>query len=185
MEKILLSDLKAVSRYIFLDNIFSKVEEKLQGKELEFYTLNGENMKDIMKIKEEDDSDIAFIYKIIPIISNVVADVDFAEFEKMTKYPSLAFTSYYKSLLAEIGILFKTAKTVNELEKETADTATSLGIDLSILEEVKEAVEVELTTEERLDALYSELETSKDRIEKREILKKIAALEVEEDEEIE
>ena len=186
MEKIKLSDFKAVSRYTFLDNIFSKVKEKLQGKELEFYTLNGENMKPLLETKEKG-TDLEFLYQIIPVISNVVADVDFAEFEKMTKYPSIAFTSYYKSLLTEIGILFKTVNQINQLEKETKDTAISLGVELPTLEEAMEAkkvveiVEVELTTEERLDVLYAELETTKGKIEKREVLKKIATLEVEEE----
>jgi len=180
MERINLSDLKAVSRYIFIDNIFSKVEEKLQGKELEFYSLNGEDMKTLSEGKK-DGSDLEFIYKIIPMISNVNVDVDFKDFEKMSKYPSLAFASYYKSLINEVGNLFKTVNQINELDRDVKNTAKDLGLEevkeIENVEEVKEII-IEKTTEEKIDDLYAELETVKDdKVKRREVMKQISILE--------
>ncbi|HEY5523810.1 MAG TPA: hypothetical protein VIK26_00575, partial [Clostridium sp.] len=158
MEKINLRDLKAISRYTLIDNMFSKVEENLQGRELEFYTLNGEDMKPLLDTKTNG-TELEFLYQIIPLMSNVEVDVDFKEFEKMVKYPSVTFSSYFKCLVDEIAILFKTANQIKELDKETKSIAVEQGIELPI-EEVKEVV-IEKTTDEKLDELYAELKTTK------------------------
>lgn len=168
MEKIKLSDFKAVSRYLLIDNLFSKVEEKLKGKELEFYSLNGDILKPLIETKK-DKGDLEFLYQIIPVISNVDIDVDFKEFVKMTKFPSLTFTSYYKSLLTEISILFKTASKINDLNADVSNTIADLGIDLP----------VEKTKEEQLEELYAELANVKDdKAKRKEILKQITKLDV-------
>ena len=178
MENIKLSELKAISRYTFIDNMFSKVEENLQGRELEFYTLNGEDFKPLLEIKPNS-TELEFLYQIIPLMSNVDVDVSFKEFEKMAKYPSVTFSSYFKCLVDEIAILFKTANQINELEKETKDIAIEQGVE-SPIEEVKEEVKeiiVELPVEERLDALYGELKATKGKLLRRKILEKIETLE--------
>jgi hypothetical protein len=171
MERINLSDFKAVSKFQIIEGIFKKVERNLEGKELEFFGVNEDTVKALTE-KKIGNNDIEFLYDLIPIISNVNIDVDIKEFEKMAKVPSLQFAEYINLLLQHFKELYTTASKLNSLEKDVTTSIKDLGLKMPV------ELAKEKTKEEQLDELYSELEECKeDKVERREILKQIAELE--------
>jgi hypothetical protein len=171
MERINLSDFKAISKYQIIEGIFKKVEKSLDGKELEFFGVNEDTVKALTEKKIGND-DISFLFELIPIISNVNIDVDIKEFEKMAKTPSLQFAEYISLLLQHFKELYTTASKLNSLEKDVKTSIKDLGL------EIPKEIPKEKTKEEQLDELYSSLDNCKeDKANRREILKQIAELE--------
>jgi len=163
MERINLSDFKSVSKFKIIDGVFSKVAKRLEGKELEFYGINSDIMEEL-KGKEVTDNDLEFMFNLIPVISNVDTDITFVEFEKMCKIPSIQFAGYMDLLVVHFKELFETAKKFEDLNKSVITTVKDLGL------------ETPKTKEEILEDLYKELESVKDKLKKREIIKKISEL---------
>jgi len=172
MERINVSDFKALTKYQFINGIFNRVEKKLEGKELEFYGVSTETIKALTE-KRINNTDIGFIYDLIPVVSNVNTDIDFKEFESMCKIPSEQFASFIILILNHFKEIFTSVVALNDLSKDVTNTITELGIELPR----------EKTKEEQLEELYEELANVKDDKEKRkEILKQITKLDVEDNE---
>lgn len=171
MERINLSDFKAISKYEFINGLFKKIEKNLENKELEFFSMSEETVKSLIE-KQVSNNDIEFLYDIIPVLSNVNCDIDFKEFEKMCKYPSAQLADYITLLLNHFKELCLTANKLNDLESNVAETMKELNIEIPVIEPVK-------TKEEQIEELYAELSTctSEDKEKRREIMKKIQELE--------
>ncbi|MBM7869236.1 hypothetical protein JOC70_000705 [Clostridium pascui] len=173
MERINLSDFKAISKFNFVNGMFNKVKKNLENKELEFFGVNEDAVKSLTERKISN-NDIEFLYGIIPIISNVNVDINFEEFEKMCRCPSPQFTDYIALLLQHFKELYTSASKLNNLEAEVSSSLKELNIEL------EEAISVK-TKEELLEELYTQLSDSKnDKAKRKEILKQITDLEVEE-----
>ena len=144
MENIKLSWFKGVSKFKFIDNLLSKVEDKLQGAELEFYNVDLENVN---KIQVENEDNYEFLYKLAPVISNVEVDVTLAEFNKMCMYPSVQFSLYIEQLLEHYKNMFLNAKKLIEMSNKSEEfIKKELGKDVNIqdlIQKSKEIIEAE------------------------------------------
>lgn len=156
MERINLSDFKAISKFKFIDGMFNKVEKKLENKELEFFGVSEDTVKSLTEKKISSD-DIEFLYQIIPIISNVNADVNFEEFKKMCKCPSPQFADYIGLLLQHFKELYTTTSKLNNLETEITNTIGEMGIELP-----KESIPEDKSTREKYEEALKELEITED-----------------------
>lgn len=164
----------AVTIYKFdKDGILKEVDKKLDGKQLEFYSLDVKAIKNLKDIDKEDE--ISFIYKVIPYISNIEMTIDSNEFRSLCEAPTPQFLSLIDAILEHIKNLHKTTTVTNSIDSKVQELK-----ELYKINEIQELEPVK-TKEEMLEELYSELGTVRDDKEKRkEILKKINDLEMEE-----
>ncbi|GCD11410.1 hypothetical protein [Clostridium tagluense] len=170
MERINLSDFRAVSKFSITGGVFKKVERKLENKELEFFGINQDNLKVLTEKKMSDDN-MEFLFALIPIISNVDCDIDFKQFEGLCKTPSPQFADYITLLMQHFKELYTTASKLNNLETEVTNTMKEIGVELPVPKAIK-------SKEEQVEELYSELENCKeDKAKRREIIKQISELE--------
>ena len=141
-----LSDLKGISKFKFIDKILSKVEDKCEGKEIEFYNID---LESVNKIKTENDGD-DFLYKLVSVISNVETDVTFEEFNKMVMFPSIPFRQFIEQLLEHYKNMFRNAKELINLGNKSEDfIKNELGKDINMQELIDKAKEIkELEAEE-------------------------------------
>ena len=140
MGNIKLSYFKGVSRFKFIDGIFSKVQDKLEGADFEFYTVS---LEEINQVKT-DVGDNQFLYSLVGLLSNVEVDITFEQFNKMVMFPSESFADYVRLLLQQYKNLFRTAKKISVLSEDTeAFVKDELGQDVNIQDLLNKAKEVE------------------------------------------
>lgn len=131
--RIDIKDFKAVTKFTFLEGMFKKVEKRLEGKELEFYNLDKDNIEKMIKEENIDAKDnILFLFKLIPVLSNVDMTIEKEEFEKMCKVPSLQFANYVDLLMDHIKTMFTTAKKLISMEDKIKDFAIENDIKLEV-----------------------------------------------------
>ncbi|MBU3142226.1 hypothetical protein [Clostridium sp. CF012] len=149
MENIKISWFKGVSKFKFVDNLFSKVEDKLQGKELEFYNVD---LESINKIQGKNGDDYGFLYSLAGVISNVETDVTSEEFKQMCLCPSLQFSLYVEQLLEHYKNTFLNAKKMIEMSnKSEAFIKKELGKEVNIQELIQKAKEIDAVEAEKVD----------------------------------
>lgn len=176
MDRIDIKDFKSISRFTVIEGIFKKAEKSLEGKELEFYNLDKDTLDKIMQEKDIDKGDnIDFLFRVIPIFSNVDMTINRDEFAKMYKIPSLQFANYIDLLMEHIVEMYKTGQALVSLESKVQDFAKENNI---IIPEPK--IEIVKTKEEIIEELYKEIENSiGDRVKIKELMNKINELEKE------
>ncbi|MEA4826872.1 MAG: hypothetical protein VB130_09595, partial [Clostridium sp.] len=159
----------------FLNGIFNKVSENLEGKEVEFYRIGQETIDKVKEIKAENMTNEEFLYNMIPSISNIEMDIDLEEFSKMVKVPTSEFAQLINNVMDVLVDVLKSGQEIINLEEKINTIAEENNIEIP-QEPVK-------TKEEQLQELYNELTEYKDDKEKRkEILKQITDLEVDNNE---
>lgn len=127
MSNIKLSDLKGISRFIFIDGLFTKVEDKLKDSELVFTNLDNDK---IQNIKEATKDDTEFLYKLISQISNVEVDIELKEFKYLVKYPSAQFAQVVQLLLEHYTNMYKDVIRVNAISFDVESNIKALGLDV-------------------------------------------------------
>lgn len=110
---------KGLTKYQFVDNKLKRIEKKLNNVELEFYELDDKIVNKLIEIDGENLSNEEYLYKIIPIISNVNMTVTLEEFEKMCKYPSTYFCDFIDKVMFYCKELFNQLHEMNELNKKS------------------------------------------------------------------
>lgn len=162
---------KAESKFKFIKDIFVKQGDTLEGKELEFYNLDKES---INKLGEQSEgNNIEFLFRIIPVLSNIDMTISMDEFEKMCSIPSGAFADYIDLLMEHITNMFKTAVKLNGVEEKVNNFITENNI--PIPEPIK--VRTKEDVENEIQGLYEQIKTDKEH--RIEILEKINKLEEE------
>lgn len=173
--RIKISMFRPVIKLRFLNGIFNKVSENLEGKEVEFYRIGQETVDKVKNIKAENMTNEEFLYNMIPIISNIEMDIDIEEFSKMVKIPTSEFAQLINNVMDVLADVLKSGQEIINLEEKISTIAEAHNIEIP-QEPIK-------TKEEQLQELYDELTECKDDKEKRkEILKRITDLEVNDNE---
>lgn len=173
--RIKISMFRPVIKLKFLNGIFNKVSENLEGKEVEFYRIGQETIDKVKEIKAENMTNEEFLYNMIPSISNIEMDIDLEEFSKMVKVPTSEFAQLINNVMDVLVDVLKSGQEIINLEEKINTIAEENNIEIP-QEPVK-------TKEEQLQELYNELTEYKDDKEKRkEILKQITDLEVDNNE---
>ncbi|WMJ81250.1 hypothetical protein RBU49_03060 [Clostridium sp. MB40-C1] len=171
--KIKISMFRPVLKLRFIDGIFNRISETLEGKEVEFYRIGQDVIDKVKNIKAENMSNEEFLYNMIPNISNIEMDIDLKEFSKMVKVPTSEFAQLINNVMDILVDVLRSGQEIINLEQKMKAITEKHGIKLP----------QEPTKDEKLQALYDELTECKDDKEKRkEILKQITSLEVEDNE---
>lgn len=173
--RIKISMFRPVIRLKFLNGIFNKISENLEGKEVEFYRIGQDTIDKVKNIKAENMTNEEFLYNMIPSISNIEMDIDLEEFSKMVKIPTSEFAQLINNVVDILADILKTGQEIINLEEKINIIAEVHNIEIP-----QGSVK---SKDEQLQELYDELSKSKDDKEKRkEILKQITDLEVDSNE---
>ncbi len=164
-------------KFNFQDGLLKKVEDNLEGKQLEFYALNIVNVEQLKDVNKNTD-EISFLYRIIPAISNIdMTTITVEEFIELCNMPSPRFLSLIDAVLDHIKNLHKNTAIVDSINSKVKNIKELYKVDK--MEDLNKKLELEKVTKEKeLGKLYEKLATVKnDKERRKEILIRINKLE--------